>query len=116
VTGFEDLEPRGTEREVLDRGAGGEGVVGGVEGVGDQVAGYGMDAVEGAGEDEEVIGAEFGEALVEFAVVDEATGFVDDEEGEDDPDSVLAWVNEYVSRSIYMAYGFDSCKDQGVED
>lgn len=44
-----------------------------------------MDAVEGAGEDEEVVGVELLEARVEVAVVDEAAGFVYDEEGEDDP-------------------------------
>lgn len=44
-----------------------------------------MHAVEGAREDKEIVGGELGEAGVEVAVVDEATGFVDDEEGEDDP-------------------------------
>ena len=45
-----------------------------------------MDAVEGSGEVEEVVDAEGGEGGgVEGAVVDEATGFVDDEERVDDP-------------------------------
>lgn len=44
-----------------------------------------MDAVEGSGEDQGVVGAEVLEAGGEGAVVDEAAGFVDYEEGEDDP-------------------------------
>jgi len=46
-------------------------------------------AVEGAGEDEQVVGTELVEAGVEIAVVDQAAGFVDDEEGEDDPGGFL---------------------------
>ena len=44
-----------------------------------------MDAVESSGEDEGVVGGEVLEAWGEGAVVDEAAGFVDYEEGEDDP-------------------------------
>jgi len=47
----------------------------------------GVDAVESAGEDERVVAVEFLEARGEGAGVDEAAGFVDDEEGEDDPGS-----------------------------
>lgn len=43
-----------------------------------ELAGDGVNAVEGAGEDEVVVAAEGGEAGGEGAVVDEATGFVDD--------------------------------------
>ena len=45
-----------------------------------------MHTVEGAGEVEERVGVELLKAGVEVAVVDEAAGFVDDEEREDDPD------------------------------
>jgi len=45
----------------------------------------GVDAVEGAGEDQRVVAVELVEAGGEGAVVDEAAGFVNDEEGEDDP-------------------------------
>jgi hypothetical protein len=41
--------------------------------------------VEGAGEDEEVVAGELGEAAVELAVVDQAAGLVDYEEREDHP-------------------------------
>lgn len=57
-----------------------------------------MDAVEGSGEDQGVVGAEVLEAGGEGAVVDEAAGFVDYEEGEDDPGLVL------VSWSCVMWY------------
>ena len=52
----------------------------GVDGAAD-----GVDAVEGAGEDEVIVAVELLQARGEGAVVDEAAGFVDDEEGEDDP-------------------------------
>ena len=45
----------------------------------------GVDAVEGSGEDEIVVAVELLQAGCERSVVDEAAGFVDDEEGEDDP-------------------------------
>jgi hypothetical protein len=38
-----------------------------------------MHAMEGAGEDEQVIRVELLETWVKFAIVDEAAGFVDDE-------------------------------------
>jgi len=41
--------------------------------------------MKGAGESEVVVAGELAHALVELAVVDEAAGFVDDEEREDDP-------------------------------
>ena len=44
-----------------------------------------MDAVEGAREDEEVVDGDGVEVGGEGAVVDEAAGFVDDDEGVDDP-------------------------------
>lgn len=44
-----------------------------------------MDAVKGTGEDEVVVAIELLETGCEGAVVDEAAGFVDDQEGKDDP-------------------------------
>lgn len=49
-----------------------------------------MDAVEGAGEDEVVVGGDLGGGgrvgvWGEVAVVDEAAGFIDDQEGVDGP-------------------------------
>lgn len=44
-----------------------------------------MDAVEGSREDEEVVDGDGVEVGGERAVVDEAAGFVDDDEGVDDP-------------------------------
>lgn len=44
-----------------------------------------MDAVECAGEDEVVVAFELLQARCKGAVVYEAAGFVDNEEGEDDP-------------------------------
>ena len=41
--------------------------------------------VKGAGKDKVVVYGELVEAVVEVAVVDEAAGFVDDYQGEDDP-------------------------------
>ena len=71
----------------LDAGGGRFAVAGevgrqrrGVDGAAD-----GVDAVEGAGEDEVIVAVELLQARGEGAVVDEAAGFVDDEEGEDDP-------------------------------
>lgn len=47
--------------------------------------GNGVHAVEGAGEDEVVVGGQLGKTGVELAVVNQTTGFGDDHEGEDDP-------------------------------
>ena len=44
-----------------------------------------MHTVEGAGQNEIIIDREFIQAVVEVALVDKATGFVDDYEGVDDP-------------------------------
>lgn len=44
--------------------------------------------VEGAGQDEVVVHGEFVEAFVEVALVDEAAGFVDDDQGVDDPGGI----------------------------
>ena len=59
---------------------GGDGEGGGGERFGD-----GVDAVEGAGEDEQVVDGDGVEVGGEGAVVDEAAGFVDDDEGVDHP-------------------------------
>ena len=45
----------------------------------------GVNAVKGTGEDEVVVAVEFLEAGCEGAVVDQTSGFVDDQEREDDP-------------------------------
>ena len=80
MTRFEDLEARGPGREVFDAArAGREGRMGGMQRRRHQVAGYSVHAVKGAGEDEEVIAAELGEAGMELAVVDQAAGLVYDE-------------------------------------
>ena len=71
---------RGFARAGREGGVGGMLGRGGVDGAAD-----GVDAVEGAGEDEVVVAVELLQAGGEGAVVDEAAGFVDDEEGEDDP-------------------------------
>lgn len=64
-----------------------------------------MDAVEGSGEDEGVVGGEVLEAGGEGAVVDQAAGFVDYEEGEDDPVGVLvcggAGTGKYVILTLW---------------
>ena len=71
----------------LDAGGGGFAVAREVWEEGSWVDGAadGVDAVEGAGEDEVIVAVEFLQAGGEGAVVDEAAGFVDDQEGEDDP-------------------------------
>ena len=71
----------------LDAGGGGFAVAREVweEGCWVDGAADGVDAVEGAGEDEVIVAVELLQAGGEGAVVDEAAGFVDDEEGEDDP-------------------------------
>ena len=50
--------------------------------------GGGKVPVEGAGKDEVVVYGEFVEAFVEVALVDEAAGFVDDDQGVDDPGGI----------------------------
>ena len=45
-----------------------------------------MHAVEGPGEDEVVVDGELVQAVVEVALVDEAAGFVDDDERVYDPE------------------------------
>lgn len=57
--------------------------------MGDEVGeGGGKVPVEGAGKDEVVVYGEFVEAFVEVALVDEAAGFVDDDQGVDDPGGI----------------------------
>ena len=80
--GLEAIQPEGRGFEDFDTCAlvGGDGEGGGGERFGD-----GVDAVEGAGEDEQVVDGDGVEVGGEGAVVDEAAGFVDDDEGVDDP-------------------------------
>jgi hypothetical protein len=47
-----------------------------------------MYTVESAGEDEQVVARELGKASVEFTGEYEASGFVDYEEGKDDPRTI----------------------------
>lgn len=56
----------------------------------------GVDAVEGAGEDEVVVAVELLQAGRERAVVDQPAGFVDDEEREDDPIFILTFFVSHV--------------------
>lgn len=58
-----------------------------------------MDAVKGSGEDEEVITAELCEAGVEFAVVYQAAGLVDNKKGKHDPARVTL-----VQESAYVKF------------
>ena len=51
----------------------------------------GVDAVEGSGEDERVVGSEVLEAWGEGAVVDKTAGFVNNQEGEYDPVKLLGY-------------------------
>ncbi len=69
MTAFETLDARGGRFAVSGESLGERGRVDG--------AGDGVDAVEGAGEDEVVVGVEFLEAGGEGAVVDQAACFVD---------------------------------------
>ena len=57
----------------------------------------GVNAVECTSEDEVVVAVELLQAWCEGAVVDEAAGFVDDEEGEDDPR-----LNQYGSAIVVL--------------
>lgn len=60
---------------------------GGIDGARD-----GVDAVEGAGKDQVVVAREVLEAGGEGARVDEAAGFVDDQQGKDDPSETMSAV------------------------
>ena len=52
--------------------------------------------MERSREDEEVVGADLVQTIVEVLVVDQATGLVDDDESEDDPiceqDIMSSWI------------------------
>lgn len=80
--GLKTVQPEGGGLEDLDSRA----LVGGYgEGRWGERFGDRVDAVECSGEDEEVVDGDGVEVGGEGAVVDEATGFVDDDEGVDDP-------------------------------
>jgi hypothetical protein len=64
-----------------------------------------MDTVEGTGQDEIVVGTELLEARRKVAVVDEATGLVDDEQGEDDPVATMSAMFHSVPGSIMYLHG-----------
>ena len=59
-----------------------------------------MDAVEGASQDEVVVRVELLEARREIAVVDESAGFVDDEQGKDDPAMAMS-VDAHVNLIVW---------------
>lgn len=52
-----------------------------------------MHAVKCAGQDEQIVRRQFRQTGVEFPIVDEAAGFVDDEKGKHDPVDMLVPVD-----------------------
>ncbi|KAB8356690.1 hypothetical protein FH972_024266 [Carpinus fangiana] len=56
--------------------------------------------VESACEDQVVVAGELAETVVKGAVVDEAAGFVDDEEGVDNPRQLLVWLVWFIALAV----------------